>query len=155
MGKEYQQLVTLARISCKLFLFNSEIDILQNATFVTHYARVGQLFSKIYLVTIKYCFTNNNAIFNFVLMFLSVCSKAIKKEKFKEEKEVPKPKKSPLPISIDTDDTIDSATPWLSAGKRSVSANGTNNNKSQSDEEHGATLIVCPLSVLSNWTVSV
>ena len=83
------------------------------------------------------------------------CSKAIKKEKFIEEKEVPKPKKSPSPISIDTDDNIDMATPWLSAGKPSVSANGTNNNKSQSDDEQGATLIVCPLSVLSNWTVSV
>ena len=89
------------------------------------------------------------------MMILFVYSKAIKKEKFKEEKEVPKPKKSPSPISIDTDDNVDIATPWLSAGKRSVSANGTNSNKSQSDDEHGATLIVCPLSVLSNWTVSV
>ena len=88
------------------------------------------------------------------MTILFVCSKAIKKEKLKEEKEVPKPKKSPSPISIDTDDNMDMATPWLSAGKRSVGANGTNNNKSQSDDEHGATLIVCPLSVLSNWTVS-
>ena len=88
-------------------------------------------------------------------MILFVCSKAIKKEKFKEEKEVPKPKKSPLPISVDTDDNVDMVTPWLSAGKGSTSAIGTNNNKSQSDDEHGATLIVCPLSVLSNWTVSV
>lgn len=90
-------------------------------------------------------------------MFLFVCSKAIKKEKFKEEKEVLKPKKSPSPINLDTDDNIDMSSPWLSAGKPSVSANGTtcNNNKSQSDDEHGATLIVCPLSVLSNWTVSI
>jgi len=89
------------------------------------------------------------------MMVLFVYSKAIKKEKFKEEKEVPKPKKSPSPINIDTDNNVDMATPWLSAGKRSVDANGTNSNKSQSDDEHGATLIVCPLSVLSNWTVSV
>ena len=83
-----------------------------------------------------------------------VYSKAIKKEKFKEEKEVPKPKKSPLPISIDADDNLDKVTPWLSAGKCSISATGSNSNKSQSDDELSATLIVCPLSVLSNWTVS-
>lgn len=111
--------------------------------------------SKIYFVTVKSCFTNNSAIFSFSLIFLFVCSKAIKKEKFKEEKEVPKPKKSPSPINLDTDDNINMSSPWLSAGKPSVSANGTNNSKSQSDDEHGATLIVCPLSVLSNWTVSI
>ena len=82
-------------------------------------------------------------------------SKSIKKEKFKEEKEVSKPKKSPSPINIDSDETVDMATPWLSAGKRSVSGNGTNSSKSQSDDTHSATLIVCPLSVLSNWTVSI
>lgn len=88
-------------------------------------------------------------------MILFICSKAIKKEKFKEEKEVPKPKKSPSPISIDNDDNPDMVAPWLSAGSSSVSTKGSNSNKSLSDDEHGATLIVCPLSVLSNWTVSV
>jgi len=89
------------------------------------------------------------------MLILFVYSKAIKKEKIKEEKEVPKPKKSLSPINIDNDDDTDMATPWLSAGKGSVPANGTNSSKSQSDDAHGATLIVCPLSVLSNWTVSI
>jgi len=89
------------------------------------------------------------------MMILFVYSKALPQAQFLAEPAVPYPFFSPSPICLDTDDNVDIATPWLSAGKRSVSANGTNSNKSQSDDEHGATLIVCPLSVLSNWTVSV
>ena len=84
-------------------------------------------------------------------MFYFAYSKSVKKEQCKEEREVAKPKKTPTIVSIDIDD----GAPWLSAGSGSVGAKGSSNGKSLSDSEHGATLIVCPLSVLSNWTVSI
>ncbi|KAL9986038.1 hypothetical protein ACROYT_G000101 [Oculina patagonica] len=88
--------------------------------------------------------------FKFRQMYLpKFSSKSVKKEKLEEKKEVTKPKITPsVAISIDIDD----GAPWLSAGSGSIGAKGSNSSKSVSDDEHGATLIVCPLSVLSNWT---
>ena len=74
------------------------------------------------------------------------CSKSIKKEKCKESK----PKTPPPSINIDDDNSNMLIGPWLSAGSNSKSTKGS----SSSDDDHAATLIVCPLSVLSNWTVS-
>ena len=77
------------------------------------------------------------------------CRKSIKKEKCKESK----PKTPPPSINIDDDNSHMLIGPWLSTGGNSKSAKGSNASSS-SDDDHAATLIVCPLSVLSNWTVS-
>lgn len=87
--------------------------------------------------------------FKFRQMYLSKFSskaKAIKTEKCKGKKEVAKPK-TPPPINIDDDVLIG---PWLSADSKGTKRN--DNSRSLPDEDPVATLIVCPLSVLSNWT---
>lgn len=89
-------------------------------------------------------------------MFNVPCSKSVKKEKCKEQKEAAKPNTPPPCINIDDDNLGVTVEPWLSAGSSdSKGPKGSSNSRSSSDEEHGATLIVCPLSVLSNWTVSI
>ena len=82
-----------------------------------------------------------------------LCSKSVKKEKCKEKKEVTKSKTPPPSITLDDDNLDMLVGPWLSADNDSKGTKSNNNSKSL-DDEHGATLIVCPLSVLSNWTVS-
>lgn len=83
-------------------------------------------------------------------MFVILCSKSIKKEKCKDKKDVHSPHTQHTPIAIDEDDVL--VGPWLSAGGNKKDAKV--NSRPQSDDDHAATLIVCPLSVLSNWTVS-
>ena len=83
-------------------------------------------------------------------MFVILCSKSIKKEKCKDKKDVHSPQTQHTPITIDEDDVL--VGPWLSAGGNKKDAKV--NSRPQSDDDHAATLIVCPLSVLSNWTVS-
>ena len=83
-------------------------------------------------------------------MFVILCSKSIKKEKCKDKKDVHSPQTQHTPINIDEDDVL--VGPWLSAGGNKKDAKI--NSRPQSDDDHAATLIVCPLSVLSNWTVS-
>lgn len=77
------------------------------------------------------------------------CSKSVKKEKYKDSKP-----KLPSPIKIDDDDDTNmSIRPWLSADGKNKGSKASNSRSSGDD--HAATLIVCPLSVLSNWTVSI
>lgn len=58
-------------------------------------------------------------------------------------------------VSIDSDFNTDvAAESWLSTGSGSICGSGSGSGKPLPDDEHSATLIVCPLSVLSNWTVS-
>ncbi|XP_068740295.1 helicase-like transcription factor isoform X2 [Montipora capricornis] len=85
--------------------------------------------------------------FRFRQMYLSkFSSKSVKKE-VKEDK----PKTPVKPMNIDGDDCNVSVGPWLSVGKKADATKGSCNSKSL-DAVHAATLIVCPLSVLSNWT---
>lgn len=59
------------------------------------------------------------------------------------------------PVSIDSDFNTDvAAESWHSTGSGSICGSGSGSGKPLPDDEHSATLIVCPLSVLSNWTVS-
>lgn len=86
--------------------------------------------------------------FKFRQMYLSkLSSKSPKKEKHKVTKELMQP------VSIDSDFNTDvAAESWLSTGSGSICESGIGSGKPLPDDEHSATLIVCPLSVLSNWT---
>ena len=72
----------------------------------------------------------------------------------KKEVKEDKPKTPVTPMNIDGDDCNVSVGPWLSVGKKADATKGSCNSRSL-DAVHAATLIVCPLSVLSNWTVSI
>ena len=87
-----------------------------------------------------------------LFMFVILCSKSIKKEKCKDRKDFHEPQTQHTPINSDDDDDV-LVGPWLSTGGKKKDAKV--NSRPQSDDDRAATLIVCPLSVLSNWTVSV
>ncbi|PFX35045.1 helicase-like transcription factor [Stylophora pistillata] len=88
--------------------------------------------------------------FKFRQMYLSqLSSKSTKKEKDKNKVK----KELPQLVSIDNDFNTDVAADlWLSTGNDSINRSDRGKENSPSEDEHSATLIVCPLSVLSNWT---
>ena len=70
-----------------------------------------------------------------------------------KEKSKEKPRTPPTPIKTSDNNHNVLVGPWLSDDKRMKSTAGGHNSRSPV-KENIATLIVCPLSVLSNWKVS-
>ncbi|XP_074614722.1 helicase-like transcription factor [Acropora palmata] len=86
--------------------------------------------------------------FKFRQMYLSkFASKSPKREKSKEEKS--RTPSTPVKTSDDNHNVV--VGPWLSVDKKMKSTEGGQSGRSPV-KENAATLIVCPLSVLSNWT---
>lgn len=88
-------------------------------------------------------------IVNFKSCVLLVFSKSPENEKSEEEKS----STSPTPIKTSDDNHSVLVGPWLSVDKTMKSTEGGQNSGSPVTE-NTATLIVCPVSVLSTWTVS-
>ena len=88
-------------------------------------------------------------IVNFESCLLLLFSKSPENEKSDEEES----SRSPTPIKTSDDNHNVLVAPWLSVDKTMKSTEGGHNSGSPV-KENTATLIVCPVSVLSNWTVS-
>ena len=88
-------------------------------------------------------------IVNFKSCLLLLFSKSPENVKSEEEKS----STSPTPIKTSDDNHNVLVGPWLSVDKTMKSTEGGQNSRSPVTE-NTATLIVCPVSVLSTWTVS-
>ena len=88
-------------------------------------------------------------IVNFKSCLLLLFSKSSENEESEEEKS----RTSPTPIETSDDNHNVLVGPWLSVDKEMKSTEGGHRSGSPV-KETTATLIVCPVSVLSTWTVS-